>query len=225
MMWLLRIILVIIFSAIGSTVLVLGGLYIGYIIIKLQLGGKKKYIKESEKNNFKECNFKEFCDNTSILEDISVIAWFSLFIILLFVQFDNIYVTVDCGQSTEIVESEERPLKSLSMADSYKGYIYIVAGYGSGNLNNEITYKYFQQNDDGSYELKQISASKVKIIETDEEIPKIKKVKSATSYRFKDEPTWFGKMLFAKEKERWENYKEVEDISIYVPIGSIDNMQ
>lgn len=31
MMWLLRLILVIIFSAIGSTVLVLVGLYIGYI--------------------------------------------------------------------------------------------------------------------------------------------------------------------------------------------------
>lgn len=45
MMWLLRIILVIIFSAIGSTVLVLGGLYIGYIIIKLRLGGKKSILK------------------------------------------------------------------------------------------------------------------------------------------------------------------------------------
>ena len=118
MMWLqaiLVIILIIIFSAIGSTVLVLGGLYIGYIIIKLRLGGKKKYIKESEKNNF-----KEFFDNTSILEWISGIAWFSLFIILLSVPFNNIFVEVDCEERTEIVESEEKSLKSLSMDDSYK---------------------------------------------------------------------------------------------------------
>ena len=32
-------------------------------------------------------------------------------------------------------------------------------------------------------------------------------------------------MLFAKEREGWKNYKEVEDIIIYVPIGGIDNIQ
>lgn len=144
------------------------------------------------------------------MEWISGIAWFSLFIILLSVPFNNIYVDVDCEERTEIVESEERLLKHLSMDDSYRGDIYVVAGFGSGNMNNEITYKYFQQNDDGSYELKQISASNVKIIETDEEIPKIKKVKYKTGYWIKNEPIYC---------------KEVEEISIYVPEGSIDNMQ
>lgn len=166
---------------------------------------------------------KEFFDNSGILECISVIVCFSLFIILLSVPF--IYVEGDCEERTEIVESEERLLKHLSMDDSYRGDIYVVAGFGSGNMNNEITYKYFQQNDDGSYELKQISASNVKIIETDEEIPKIKKVKYKTSYWIKNEPTWFGKMLLAKEEERCKYCKKVEEISIYVPEGSIDNMQ
>lgn len=168
---------------------------------------------------------KEFFD-TGILECISVIVCFSLFIILLSAPFiNNIYVEVDCEERTEIMESDERLIKHLSMDDSYRGDIYVVAGFGSGNMNNEITYKYFQQNDDGSYELKQISASNVKIIETDEEIPKIKKVKYKTGCWIENEPTWFGKILLAKKEEKWKDCKEVEEISIYVPEGSIDNMQ
>lgn len=219
---LLQVILVVIFSAIGSTLLILGLLCIEYIVFKLRVKVKDKYFKELKKEN----NFEDFCcNNIRILVCVFSAVWLLTFVVLLDVQFDNIYVEVDCREHTEIVESEERALKNLSMTDSYRGDIFVVAGYGSGNMDSEITYKYFEQNDDGSYELKQISASKVKIIETDEEIPKIKKIKYATGNWFKDEPTRFGKMLFAKEREGWKNYKEVEDIIIYVPIGGIDNIQ
>ena len=128
-------------------------------------------------------------------------VWLLTFVVLLNVQFDNIYVEVDCRERTEIVESEERALKNLSMTDSYRGDIFVVAGYGSGNMNSEITYKYFEQNDDGSYELKQISASKVKIIETDEEIPKIKKVKYATGNWFMNLPDLEKCCLQRKERD------------------------
>ena len=55
-MW-LQVILVVIFSAIGSTLLILGLLCIEYIVFKLRV--KNKYFKELKKEN----DFVDFCCN------------------------------------------------------------------------------------------------------------------------------------------------------------------
>ena len=57
-MW-LQVILVVIFSAIGSTLLILGLLCIEYIVFKLRVKVKDKYFKELKKEN----NFVDFCCN------------------------------------------------------------------------------------------------------------------------------------------------------------------
>lgn len=157
---------------------------------------------------------------------------FVLFMMFIYIQMKNIYVVVDSEEHTEIVEQDIKPLMHLTTSNSIEGDIYLTVGSGSGSVSSNVMYSYFEKNSDGSYELKQIDSKGVKIIETNDEEPCIKRVKYRSGIWEKLKPTWYGELLNLKECEEWKGkpginckrYDEVEEISIYIPVGSISSV-
>lgn len=176
------------------------------------------------------------CMKKFIRENVLVVLDTFLAFVLVFtfaiIEIKNLYVVVESEERTEIVEQDVKQLMHLTTSNSIKGDIYLTVGSGSGEINSNVMYSYFEKNSDGSYELKQIDSSGVKIIETNDEEPNIKKVIYRRGIWEKLKPTWFGKLLNIKESEGWKakpgfipkGYDEVEETIISIPVGSISNV-
>ena len=148
---------------------------------------------------------------------------FTLIVIFAFVQSECICFET-WSERTEIVEQDMKKLAHLTTSNAFQGNVYLTVGCGTGNVSSKAVYTFYEKNEDGSYELKQINAEGIKIIEINEEEPNIKRVKYRSGKWQKLSPTWYGRLLKFEECEGWKKYDETEEITISVPVGSISTI-